>query len=44
MAELCVGILGCGNMGGAILKGLAATGKYSLIGWTITMKILDPLL
>ncbi len=44
MAELCVGILGCGNMGGAILKGLAATGKYSLIGWTRTMKRLDPLL
>ncbi len=44
MAELSVGVLGCGNMGGAILKGLAATGRYRLYGWTRTMSRLDPLL
>lgn len=44
MAVCSVGVLGCGNMGGAILKGLAATGRYSLYGWTRTMSRLDPLL
>ena len=39
-----IGCIGCGNMGGAILGGLAKSGKgYALCGNTRTMKRMDPL-
>lgn len=39
-----IGCIGCGNMGGAILGGLAKSGKgYVLCGNTRTMKRMDPL-
>ena len=46
MAEnkVAVGCIGCGNMGGAILAGLARTGKYALSGFTRTMSRMEPLL
>ena len=39
-----IGCIGCGNMGGAILGGLAKSGKgYVLCGNTRTMKRMEPL-
>lgn len=39
-----IGCIGCGNMGGAILGGLAKSGKgYALCGNTRTMKRMEPL-
>jgi len=39
-----IGCIGCGNMGGAILGGLAGKGsKYELCGHTRTMSRMDPL-
>lgn len=38
-----LGCIGCGNMGGAILAGLAAAGGFDLCGNTRTMKRMEPL-
>lgn len=41
MAKTSIGVVGCGNMGGAILKGLALKVGYELYGWTRTMSRLE---
>lgn len=38
-----LGCIGCGNMGGAILGGLAAAGGFELCAYTRTRKRMDPL-
>ena len=41
--KTAVGCIGCGNMGGAILAGLAGKGQYALYGSNRTMSRLEPL-
>ena len=40
---LTIGCVGCGNMGGAIMAGLARTGGYSLCGYNRTAARMRPL-
>ncbi len=40
----CIGVIGCGNMGGALLAGWAAGGRRRLAGYTRTMARMAPLL
>ena len=40
---LTIGCVGCGNMGGAIMAGLARTGGYSLCGYNRTATRMRPL-